>query len=517
MKKTLSFLLFLFISIAALAQDFPYGQINDEALDMKKYSKDTSAHAVVLDEFASSRITMFGTSVDGLVYEYHVKIKFFDNKNFNKGIIGIPIHNYIYNKFNYDEISELKGSTYYKDDNGVVQSAELDTTSKLYETRANDGVVVLKFAMPAMRAGCIVEYKFRLRSPNNEHIPTWYFQMDIPKVHSKYNVHIPSLFTYNVVLKGPLKLTKTTAKIERACFTFRGVTNDCSNITYEINDIPAFIKEEYISSPKNFLSVINFELSEYTVFTGMTKKRTSDWKDVDNTLNESVQFGIELEKVNPIKKIVSNILINKTDKLEKARAIYHYMQKSFKWNHINSFFCLEGFKKLIDSHTGSAGDINLALIAALRSAGMQTDPVLLSTRNNGVVDHVYPTIENFNYVIAKVDIDDKEYFLDATDPLLSFGLLPLRCLNGQGRIISSTGLSSWVNLGASQKKASTYSFDLTLHDDGKVSGIITIYSGGYSGYEKRKRISSFNTVGEYAESLSEYFSKLNIVKSEIAN
>jgi hypothetical protein len=249
----------------------------------------------------------------------------------------------------------------------------------------------------------------------------------------------------------------------------------------------------------------------------MTKKLTTDWKDVDKNLNESVHFGVELAKVNPIKKAVSNTLINKTDKLEKAKAIYSFMQRKFKWNNINSFFCLEGFKKLIDMHTGNAGDINLALIAALRSAGIQADPVLLSTRNNGIVDHVYPTLENFNYVIAKVNIDDHVYFLDATDPLLSFGLLPLRCLNGQGRIISSTGLSSWVDLGASQKKASTYSFDLTLHDDGKVSGIMTIYSGGYSGYEKRKRISSFNTVDEYAESLSEYFPKLNIVKSEIVN
>ena len=56
MKKITLLSLIFFISHAAFAQDFPYGQVDDAALDMKKYDKDTSAHAVVLNEYGTSRI-----------------------------------------------------------------------------------------------------------------------------------------------------------------------------------------------------------------------------------------------------------------------------------------------------------------------------------------------------------------------------------------------------------------------------------------------------------------------------
>ncbi len=36
--------------------------------------------------------------------------------------------------------------------------------------------------------------------------------------------------------------------------------------------------------------------------------------------------------------------------------------------------------------------------------------------------------------------------MDATDPLLSFGMLPMRCLNDQGRVMSLISLSYWIDI-----------------------------------------------------------------------
>ena len=76
MYKPLLILLLLFsIAKAATAQDFEYGQITPAELDMKKYAKDTAAHAVVLQEFGKTRIAVSNADKIEVIYEYHVKIK----------------------------------------------------------------------------------------------------------------------------------------------------------------------------------------------------------------------------------------------------------------------------------------------------------------------------------------------------------------------------------------------------------------------------------------------------------
>ena len=57
---------------------------------------------------------------------------------------------------------------------------------------------------------------------------------------------------------------------------------------------------------------------------------------------------------------------------------------------------------------------------------------------------VYPNYSDFNYVIAVVNIEGKEYFLDATSRL-PFGILPVKCYNGQGWKASLSN-PDWVNL-----------------------------------------------------------------------
>lgn len=59
MKKPL-LILFILSSFYSLvfAQDFPYGTVSPQEMDMKNYNKDTSEHAVVLNEYGSSRLVV---------------------------------------------------------------------------------------------------------------------------------------------------------------------------------------------------------------------------------------------------------------------------------------------------------------------------------------------------------------------------------------------------------------------------------------------------------------------------
>jgi transglutaminase-like putative cysteine protease len=514
-KPLFNLLILIFLSTIASAQNFAFGEHGQKEIDMKRYDADTSAHAVVLNEYGTSGIRVMSDDDIKIVFEYHVKIKILDAKGFDKGTIQIPFYSAGYDR--WEDLDDIKGVTTYKDDYGNIKTAELDP-SKIVSVKENKYWSYKKFAMPNLRSGAIIEYSYRLATPFWDKFQPWHFQDDIPKIISMYEVHIPAFWSYNALLRGNLNLTKNTLKLEASCFSRHGAICDCSYMVYGMENIPAFVEEDYMTSPKNFLSAIYFNLSEYTnLSTGVKVKVTKEWKDIDYNLKRADYFGSQLKRKDLLKQYITPVITGQTTELAKAKAIYIYIQKNIKWNGLNSRGSDDGIRKALDNHTGNVADVNLALVTALNSAGINTEAVLLSTRTNGIINKLYPVENEFNYIIARATISGTTYLLDATDQLLSFGMLPLKCLNDQGRVMSLDKPSYWIDLIAEHKKNSTSSLDLTLQNDGKIKGTITTYSIGYQAYEKRKAIKKFNTIDEYVENLDEQLGKIKILKSEIHN
>jgi hypothetical protein len=510
-KLLLNLLIFISFTTICKAQESTFGDYNLGEMQQKSYPADTTAHAFVLKEFGTARLDVSDNDIK-IYFKYQVKIKILDSKAFDKGTVLIPY----YDSDNiHDEVSAIEGQTTYMDDNGGIHVAELDK-SKIFRTTENKYWKQVKFALPNIRNDCIIEYSYTKAIDGFYRFPEWKFQDDIPKVYSEFKVHIPAFWVYNAMIRGPLKLTTSKSEVEHDCFTSRGAKCDCSYLTYGMANIPALIEEDYMTSPNNFLSAIYFNLEEWTnPYTGVKNKVTKEWRDIDYNLKHSEYFGSQIKK-DLLKNYIAPVIAGKTDDMGKAIAVYSYIQKNIKWNNIYSTVS-EGVRKARDTHTGHVGDINIALVAALNSAGIKTDAVLLSTRNNGIVNKLYPVENDFNYVVAKANIGTESYLLDATDPMLPFGMLPLKCLNDQGRVMSLDKPSYWIDLVATQKKAITSNLDLTLQPNGKLKGTITTYSNGYEAYEKRKAIKKFNTVDEYIENLDEKLGKVKILKSEVLN
>src|SRR5690606_111681 len=135
------------------------------------------------------------------------------------------------------------------------------------------------------------------------------------------------------------------------------------------------------------------------------------------------------------------------DQLVRAKGVYDYIVGHYEWNGLNGKYCEQGLRKAFEAKSGNVGDINVSLIAALRYAGLEADPVILSTRSNGYATELFPSLSDFNYVIARLVIDGETYLLDATDPLMPFGMIPFHCLNGRGRVIGDRE-SSWLDIKA---------------------------------------------------------------------
>ena len=87
--------------------------------------------------------------------------------------------------------------------------------------------------------------------------------------------------------------------LKAGCFSTHGAKSDCSHITYGIKDIPAFIEEDHMTSPKNFISAMSFEMVEWVnPYNGSKTMVTKEWKDIDyqlKTLKTKVSAQLKRE------------------------------------------------------------------------------------------------------------------------------------------------------------------------------------------------------------------------------
>jgi hypothetical protein len=514
MKKiyTLSILILLFVNFAQ-AQNFNYGIFTAEDLNLKNSDVDSNASAAVIREFGNSEIRLDDATGKTYVnFTYHVKIKLFKKSGFDNGNVEIP--RWIRSDQS-DEISDLTGTT-YNFINGEVVRTELDKKQIFTEKKTNY-ISLTKFTMPNLKAGSIIEYSFNMRIFNVFNFKTWEFQSNIPKLYSEYIAFLPAIYNYNISLRGPLKMTSSTAVLQKECLRISGSAVDCSKMTYIMKNIPAFVEEEHMTAASNFKSAIYFELSDIQYLNGSKTNITKTWKDVDYEVTHSQTFGGQLKKKDLFSELLPVITKNSTDELGKAKDIYKYIKSTIKWNRYNGMYCETSLKKALDTHSGNIADINLSLITALTAAGLDVEAVILSTRENGTVNNLYPVLSDFNYVIAKVNIGDKSYLVDASDPLLPFGLLPLRCINDRGRVISMKKPSYWYDLKASQSEGTRYNMMAELTTDGKLVGELVIYSTGYAALNKRKAMLEANSIDDYVEKLDNNMSKISILKHDIKN
>ncbi len=509
-KKFTLFVLLLLgcCSVTSFGQEhgFPFGAITYAELNKNTYPLDTSAYAIVLNEFGEAYINPNDFKLD---FEYRVKIKILKKEGLDKGNFEIALRK---NGSSMELLSDVEAITYNLEDNRIVQS-KLERKGVYTENRG-EYWDLKKFALPNVKVGSVIEVRYTLKSPFIMNFHSWEFQSDIPKLKSEYWAKVPGNYLYNISLTGFLVLTKNESTLVRECLSMGSGKADCSLNKYTMTNIPAFVEEEYATASSNFISAINFELVEIRYFDGRVDKVTKEWKDVDDELKRDQKFGAQLKRGKDIAIEIEN-LINSTDNgFKKANQVFDFIKSWYRWNGTYGKYSEFGIKKAFDTKTGNVGDINLSLIAALRFAGLDADPVVLSTRENGIVIDLYPVLSDFNYVIAKFDFEGKTYLLDATDDFMPFGLLPERCLNGKGRVLENKK-SYWIDIKPIDKRKTVSIFNLILDEDGYMRGSIHNLYSGYEALAKRKAVVGFASVEEYFKDQDSKWAHIEITNSEM--
>jgi hypothetical protein len=352
---------------------------------------------------------------------------------------------------------------------GKVVQTPVDT-SEIFTEETNGGRIKEKFSFPNIREGSIIEYQYTLYSNNIYEFRPWDFQGNYPHLKSTFRMSFPETFNYVATTQGFLPVSRR----DEARDTVYGVGNytiktKSFNIWWEMDDVPAFKEEPYISAPGNYVAGLRFQLSEYTDL--QTRKRIkvfNTWDEVNKNFYKSKSFGgIMTTSSHWLRKEMRTIVDDTVNAMDKAKAVYAYVRDHFA-NMGRAIIADEdqSLKDIFKSHKGSVAEINLLLTAMLREEGLAADAIIMSTRDNGKIIPSYPVMENFNYVVVRLKLGDETYFLDAAEPRMGFGHLPVECYNGYARVVSEKPDSVYMDTDSlSEFKFSTLMLTNNDHGD----------------------------------------------------
>jgi hypothetical protein len=260
--------------------------------------------------------------------------------------------------------------------------------------------------------------------------------------------------------------------------------------TWIMKDVPAFESEPFMEHPYLYRDMVEFQLLQ--VYNRSAAYGNIEWSTATRDLLGSQEFGAVLtpDASSALNNIVDKIAGADVDYMVAAKHIYAYIRNNFTCVPDNDIYLGDNLYAINKKKRGAVEDLNLLLVAMLRQKRINASPVILSTSDFGVNVSTYPVLEKMNYVICMIKMATDTIFLDASQPLLGFGQLPLDCYNGHARIISDHDSGSvFFNRDDIKEQKSTTVFIINDEKgDGQLTGSVETTPGSFESFDLRKEI-----------------------------
>lgn len=354
----------------------------------------------------------------------------------------------------------------------------------------------------------------------------WEFQGKYPVLYSEYQVTMPEFFNYVFLSQGTFMLkhdvsnSRENYKITESSST-RGsdrysITANIALHTWIATNVPALKAEGYTSTINNHIFKIEFQLSQYRFPNMPVKDIMGNWQTLSTELMKDEDFGAELVKSNSwLDEDLKPVLDNSKDALEKARKVYAYVRDRFTCTGNRGIGMSTSLRNINKNKNGYVSDINLLLTAMLKRQGIEANPVILSTRSHGNTHEYYPLINRFNYVVCEVVIDDKVYYLDASNASLGFNKLSTECYNGHERVVTPTTSKAIYLSADSLNEKKLTSVILRSEKPGEWKGHFSSNKGYYESISIRSKVKEGGEESFFKSIHSSYFGDWTISEQKI--
>jgi hypothetical protein len=512
---------FLFVATFfsnANAQDFKLGKVSVAELQEKSHPKDPAAVAAILFKKGEVRFEYEEDKGFEIITVVQTRIKIYKKEGYDWA--NQAVRYYLAN--NGEEKIYFKDVATYNLVGDKIEKTKLKNDGE-FDEQINKYWGRKKITMPNVKEGSVIEFEYTIKSPRFSELVDWDFQSSIPVNHSLFKTYIPEYFVYRPNQKGYVfpkvsfeKNNKAIVKNskERATGLVSTTTFSQTKIdyietvtSYLAENLPAMKEEAFVNNIDNYTSSVSHELAMTKFPDASNDLYATDWPSVTKKIYENDDFGAELNKTGYFDDDINRLLTGLKTPYEKIDAIYNFVKTNIKWNDYYGYSCNDGVKKAYKEKTGNIAEINLMLTAMLRYAGLTANPVLVSTRSNGIA--LFPNRTAFNYVIAAVETPSGMMLLDASDKFSTPNVLPFRALNWTGRLIRKDGTSDVVDLMPKVNSNSTVMMNYTIDERGTISGKLRKQQTDYNAMTFRKNVDNV-TEDSYLEKLENENRKIEV-------
>ena len=300
----------------------------------------------------------------------------------------------------------------------IVEKAELwkkDGSKVPAET--NDNEVVFS----SLEIGDVIHVLYKLESASYgklaEHFwEDFNFNSGYPVKLARYGLIVPKSKTFNYrMYNSDLKPVITEV-------------DEYKVHVWEKKDMPAIQSEAYMPAFT--------DIAERVVVTSIP-----DWNYVANWYSDL--SNVKAKSDFEIKEKVKELFAGKPNltELQKAKIIYDYIEQNFNYSNIpflHSALTPQRASRTLRTRLGDCKDLSTLFVAMGKEVGLNTNLVLVDTRDNGDKNLDLPTI-GFNHCIAQFKTGDKNYLVELTDNHLPFGSMGYQLLNSNGLYIPKDG------------------------------------------------------------------------------
>jgi hypothetical protein len=476
LKKRIPVILYFFCTLfyPLLAQDKPpelnWGEFKVADLQLKQWPTDTTASAAVLGETGNLNMQIV-QDFYGYSIRVHKRIKIFKKEGFSRANIALQY----FSKDEFQYIKSVRAQTIAP--NGM--KYPVDKKAIVYE-KIDKNLSAVKVTFPNITEGCIIEYEYEKYSKGGlSELEDWYFQDQIPTRFSVLNLRMWSRYEYTYLFQGHNNLRSTAPKYDN--------TEKMTEISFYVNDLPGLKDERFVTSVYNHLTRIRFQLLKYWSLQGAEIAVTTTWDKTAEQLVSGDNIGKKYLKKGNYGKVLeaAKDVYNPTDSVKgKIQKLYDWVNKNFTDDDDDYMWSDNTPNAVYTKHKGCESNLNFLLIALLKEAGLEANPVLVSTRKHGSPILGTPLVDQFNHALVLVELENNQkILLDAGNPNLPMGLPSEKALNGKGWLLKKKG-QMWIDIKPIASSQTLFA-NFEIEESGNFKGTINTGFRGYNGVEQR--------------------------------
>ena len=354
---------------------------------------------------------------------------------------------------------------------------------------------VKAFTLPDVQVGSIVEYRYSLRYDDTSLVPPeWEVQRSLFQKHASFK-YIPYQFdsSSHYVTIGHDRIA------DRVSWTsYVPKDNQPKLITsprqqwveLSIADVDPFLEEPYSPPGRTMKMRVNFYYTDGAKVEDYWKTEAKYWrKEIEGFVNHR----------NGADELLAKTVAASDTPEQKVRKIYGFVSqlenrtylpaRAMQEEHALGIKPNKNAEDVLQQRSGNHDELNRLFAAMVQTAGLPASMMLVPDRTETFFDEHYLSTSQFDAEIVVVGLGGKDVFLDPGTRFCPYGKLNwryagnrgLRQSDGKDPVFAQAPVSSY-NDAVTERLAR-----ITLSDDGKYEGTVTVGFTGLEALERRRR------------------------------